>query len=577
MRPPALFLVLFLVLAPTAAAQTAPPAPTPQASPTPPRDNQSQEKTGTARLSGRVTAGDTGKPLRRALVRATPTDNPQPQPRSVSTDAEGHWELKSLPAGSYRIRVEKGGYVAIFYGQQRPFAQGKVVDVSDGQTVEKLDVALPRAGVITGVIFDEFGEPMTGARVSAMRYGYMNGQKRLMPLGTSAVTDDIGQYRLHGLTPGEYVISASTQTAIILGASDDRMGYAPTFYPGTAVSTDAQRVRVSEAQEVQQITFNMVATRVATISGTAVNASGKPINRGFISVSSFSESGGPMGFGTQLKPDGSFQFTNVAAGEYRIAVQYSPSADDNVMIGPGSFAGTEYASVAVTVAGRDVTVVSLVTATGGSARGRITFEGGMPPSVSPAPLMVSAPPTTAQLTPMMMGGGSARVRDDWTFEVSGLFDRRRFRIASAPPGWYLKSVSYEGADVIDSGIDFTQGAKVGNVDLVLTQHMPTISGSVLDARDKPASEYVVVAFAADSSKWGYQTRFVRTARPNQEGRFSLSGLPPEEYFVVALDYIEAGEETDAEQLEKWKSLATRVTLSEGETKPLNLKLASQLP
>jgi len=44
--------------------------------------------------------------------------------------------------------------------------------------------------------------------------------------------------------------------------------------------------------------------------------------------------------------------------------------------------------------------------------------------------------------------------------------------------------------------------------------------------------------------------------------------------VVALDYVETGEEYDPEQLEKWKSLATRVTLADAESKPLALKLAS---
>jgi len=100
---------------------------------------------------------------------------------------------------------------------------------------------------------------------------------------------------------------------------------------------------------------------------------------------------------------------------------------------------------------------------------------------------------------------------------------------------------------------------------------------VVDARDKPVSDYVVAAFSADSARWGYQTRYVRTARPNQEGRFSVTGLPPDDYFVVALDYVENGEESDPEQLDKWKSLATRITLAEGENKSLNLKLSSQMP
>ncbi|PYR94222.1 MAG: hypothetical protein DMF84_06645, partial [Acidobacteria bacterium] len=144
----------------------------------PVRDNQ-PEKVGTAVLSGRVLDAETGKPLRRALVRALSPDTPQG--RSVSTDADGRWRLKGLPAASYRISISKGGFVEISYGQKRPFEGGKVLDVADGQTIEKLDVSLPRAGVITGQVLDEFGEPVTGARVSAMRSRYVGGQRRLFP------------------------------------------------------------------------------------------------------------------------------------------------------------------------------------------------------------------------------------------------------------------------------------------------------------------------------------------------------------------------------------------------------------
>jgi protocatechuate 3,4-dioxygenase beta subunit len=579
MRPPALLgpcVISLVVIGAPALAQapspTPPPAQPPRGAPTPARDNQSQEKTGTARLSGRVTAGDTGKPVRRALVQLTSPDNPQG--RSISTDPDGRWELKTLPAGSYRIRVQKGGYVALFYGQQRPFAQGKVVDVSDGQVVDKLDVSLPRAGVISGVVLDEFGEPVTAARVTAMRYGYANGQRRLVGTGSSDSTDDIGQYRLYGLTPGEYVISATMGPMIILNASEDRMGYATTYYPGTPTAAEAQRVRVAEGQEIQQITFNMATSRVAVISGTASNAAGRPINRGYITLVSFNESGAQMGLGSQLKPDGSFSFSSVSPGEYRVSVQYTPDSDGNGSpIGPVGLS-TEYASVPITVNGRDVTGLSLVTTTGGSARGKLTFEGGLPASISPASIMVGATPMSMALS-TMMGGGSARVRDDWTFEVLGLFDRRRFRINTPPPGWYLKSVTQDGNDVTDTGIDFAQGQKVSNVEIVLTQRAAGFAGMVQDARDKPVNEYVVVAFSSDSSRWGYMTRYVRSARPNQEGRFSITGLPADEYFIVALDYVESGEETDPEQLEKWKSLATRVTLSDGESKSMTLKLVTQ--
>ena len=101
----------------------------------------------------------------------------------MSTDADGRWQIKTLPAGSYRVSVSKGGFVDIAYGQKRPFEGGKVLDLAEGQTIEKVDVSLPRAGVITGQVLDEFGEPVTGARVSAMRYRYVGGQRRMTAMG----------------------------------------------------------------------------------------------------------------------------------------------------------------------------------------------------------------------------------------------------------------------------------------------------------------------------------------------------------------------------------------------------------
>ena len=59
---------------------------------------------------------------------------------------------------------------------------------------------------------------------------------------------------------------------------------------------------------------------------------------------------------------------------------------------------------------------------------------------------------------------------------------------------------------------------------------------------------------------------------NQDGRYSIKGLPPHDYQLIALEYLEPGEEGDPEQLEKWKASAARVTLADGEPKVLTLKL-----
>ena len=101
-------------------------------------------------------------------------------------------------------------------------------------------------------------------------------------------TDDIGQFRLHGLSPGEYFVSAQMQAGLMFGQSDDKVGYGTTYFPGTAVQTEAQRVRVALGQETAQINITMATSRIATISGNAVSSSGRPITRGLLMLTSTS-------------------------------------------------------------------------------------------------------------------------------------------------------------------------------------------------------------------------------------------------------------------------------------------------
>src|SRR5207249_11121323 len=62
-------------------------------------------------------------------------------------------------------------------------------------------VALNPTGLISGRIFDEYGELVIGAEVRAMKSFYQRGGRILVPM-QSAVTDARGEYRLVWLPPG---------------------------------------------------------------------------------------------------------------------------------------------------------------------------------------------------------------------------------------------------------------------------------------------------------------------------------------------------------------------------------------
>jgi len=576
MRVPACALLVLLATSSSGAALQTSPAPSSPASGEPlqlavpgmPRDGQPRERTGTGRLAGRVVAADTGRPLRRALVRAMSPE--MGEPRSVSTDEDGRWELKELPAGRYTVLISKAGYINLSYGQRRPFQAGTILELAEGQALDKLDVTLPRAGVITGTVVDEFGDPMSNVRVMAMRNRFAAGQLRLVGMGPGDTTDDIGQYRLHGLTPGEYYIAANVMGGLMFGSSDDRVGYAQTFYPGTPVQAHAQRVAVAEGQEVPQVNFSLAVTRVATISGRVVDSAGRPLSSGMLMLSSVGSAGMPTGFGIPIRPDGSFTYSNVPPGEYRLQAQHITPDRVGFVGDPreGERIG-ETASLALNVTGEDITGISLITAPAATAAGRVRFEGGKP-AVAPGGLIVRATPLEVRGMPF---GGGSRVRDDWTFELTGLTELRRIDINNPPPGWYLKRVTYDGHDITDSGLEFREGQRMEGIEILLTQRTTELGGSVLDAASRPVDDYVVVAFSSDPSRWGYMSRAVRAIRPNQDGRFSVKGLPPGEYLVVAVDYLEPGEEGDPEQLERWRPQASSVTLKEGQPTTVTLRLA----
>jgi Carboxypeptidase regulatory-like domain len=232
----------------------------------PPRDNQ-QAKSGTAIVRGRVVAGDSGQPLRKAQVRImsniSPGSTQLPESRLVTTDASGRYEFKELPAGRYNLTASKGVYVSLQYGQLRPFEPGKPLEILDGQALERIDFALPRGSVITGRVVDEFGEPVSEVQVSAMRYQYTPAGRQLAMAGRQATTNDIGEYRLFALAPGDYYVSATLRGANTFERTDDRSGYAPTYYPSTADTASAQRLTVGVGQTLSEISISLLPIRTA--------------------------------------------------------------------------------------------------------------------------------------------------------------------------------------------------------------------------------------------------------------------------------------------------------------------------
>lgn len=528
---------------------------------------------GTARLRGHVFAADTGQPLRRAQVRIVAIEIREN--RMATTDENGAYEFKEVRAGRYTISASKGNYVNVSYGQQRPNDAPKPLEILDNQTVERVDLTLPRGSVITGRVVDEFGEPVSEVQIAAQRYQFMQGQRRLVPVGGSASTNDIGEFRLFGVAPGQYYLSATWRNTLGFnpngpngpnGNPSERTAYAPIYFPGTLNANEAQRITLTAGRELNDLVMMLKPVRASRVTGTATGADGKPLSPAFIMVMP-SDGGffGPAGT-AQVRPDGTFTITGLAPGSYALRAQK--------MGPPGD--GPETAMTSITVSGDDVSDLQLIAAKPSALTGRVIVDPAARSSL-PATLTIGVMPMNLVGIPAPPPP-PARIAEDMTFATKSPPGLMRLTLGGgfngSPAGWTIRSIRMNGADVTDAGVDIKPNEDISGIELELTNKLTTISGLVKNSRGEVSKDYTTIVFAQDKTRWTAGSRYQSAGRPDQDGRFKISGLPEGEYYIIAVDRLEPGQSGDPDFLESVRTRATSFSLREGETRTIDLRLNS---
>lgn len=525
---------------------------------------------GTAAIRGQIIAADNGVPLRRAQVRVASPD--ARESRVATTDAQGRFEFRELPAGRYTITGSKAGFVTLQYGQRRPSESGTPIELADGQTLDKVALALPRGSVLGGRITDEFGEPVANATVVAWRYGYQGGARRMTQAGQNSrdTTDDQGQYRLFGLPPGEYYVSAMLRGGPeVTDPMAETSGYSATYFPGTSNVAEASRVTLAVSQENTSVNFGLIATRLVRVSGQALMSDGSPATAGLVVLVPMTAAGRPGiamqqgGAGNRVDRNGTFRITNVAPGRYQVQARTG---------GGGANQQFELARMDLTVGNEDVEGLTLVMAPGATISGTVISDTGEPFDFKPQELQIGARLASPD-TSGAPGAQSARLNDDWSYTLRNVTDAVLLR-AIPPAGWTLKAVSINGQEITDTPMEFPPGHTVSGAQIVLTKKVSALSGLVTDARGNPVLDASVVVFPANEKLWTFQSRFIKAARPDQDGRYRVTALPADDYLVVAVQGLEDGQAGDPEFLAAIRDLGTKVAIGDGESKAIDVKLSA---
>ena len=580
---------------------------------TPAQKNAAPLPTGS--IAGHVAAADNGKPVKRARVMLTAPE--LRGARTVVTDASGAFEVTELPAGRYTVAVSKSGFIALSYGQRRPLQGGTPLQLPEGQQLKGIDFRLPRGGAIAGRIVDEDSEPIPGATVRVMRYQYLQGDRRLVPVGT-AQTDDRGSYRVWGLMPGDYYVSATARglgglagfgsngggpdpgaagrgargggngpgragggdaaggrdavgrlggalAALLAAQGDDEpVAYAPTYFPGVGSVNEAKPVTLGISQEMLDITFGLQLVRTARISGRVVNSDGTPITAGNIALTPEGATGGRaqigVRFGGRIERNGAFTLTNVPPGRYTLRARGADSDHP------------QYAQQPLSVGDGDVVDLVVMLTPGATIAGTIVFE-----AAQQQPEMTQVRVSAQAVDQMELGnpGGRINVDKNGRFEIDGIPAGAHLIRANAARGWTLKSVTIGGHETIDTPIDLRSGQRLTDVTIAFTSKLSQVSGTVTGEQGLPTTDCTVLAFPSDDRLWRPQSRHIMTARPDQNGKYQIKGLPPGDYYMAIVDPAVQGEWFDPAFLEEHRRGATRVVIGDGDVKTQDLRLGAK--
>jgi hypothetical protein len=461
----------------------------------------------------------------------------------------------------------------MYHGQKSLSDEPKWINVSEGQEVRDIDIVLLPGGVIEGRVVDESGEPVVRANVVALRWERRDGQELLARSREGTATNDRGEYRLFGLMPGDYSLSASLPDAQMSFTNDPGRrsantgsGYAMMYFPGTTDVTEAERVTLKPAQSLSNIDIVFRPVPLARVAGVLVSSEGKLLDGAHVILTRSTSFGGTVGF-SRVADTGAFRIDRVPPGRYILQAYSVPRTVIETIARTGRSApladapGLEFGVLPITVTG-DVDEITITTAPAGRIRGKVTLDGRPVQPSGGRPMLIRAIPAAPDA--IAAGATVVPVQGDGFFSASGMLGRFILRVDQITPPLSLMRVERDSADVTDVGISIGADEDVSDIRVMLTTTPTRLDGRVASRTGSASGEFadsMVLVFSEDAERWSLPaTRYVTRTRPDREGSFHVSGLPPGRYLAVALAGVESDRLDDPGLLKRASTLATRVMI-----------------
>jgi len=499
-------------------------------------------------ISGRV-VNESGQPL--PFTQVSVSGYGGGQGWVATTDADGNFQLTNLPPIAYLISVAAAGYVP----RPRDPDVNPIGYYHAGDTVR---LEMMKGGVITGTVTKANGEPVVSIKVDAYLVRDYKGQRpRYSNPVRSQQTDDRGIYRIYGLAPGTYIVSARGEFVSNYEVSpfNDKT---PTFAPSSPRDT-ASEITVNVGDEVADVDIRYRDETGHSISGRVTSAKADALEQGVdISLVSVLNGFEQTGVDAYQRPGApGFTFNGVADGEYEMIAQtYSPA-------GSWSVSGAQR----IKVSGADITGVELSIKPLASIAGAVVLEdskivecqGKRRPVLGE--IVIGAyhnEKNTAKDQPQFLWGFGAPLTPD----SRGAFRLRdlaagQYRFVTRPLAkyWYLKSIAWptlskaaqanQPLDAARSWTTVNAGDSFSGLVITFAAGATSLQGRIETTKGNLLPRAFVYLAPAEPEKREDILRYFAALAEN-DGSFAVGNVPPGRYWVLA----KPAAESDSNMLSK---------------------------
>jgi len=474
---------------------------------------------------------------------------------TATTDAAGKFQFEKVDPGDYYLTAKHAGFMDETYKPTgKDSVQGRL-HLSPGRELSEVEFRLIPQGAVSGKVVDEDGDPVASAMVTASTYSFAEGHRKLQ-LTDNGTTNDRGEFRLGKLPAGRYYLNAEIINIDAMGSvppppKDDapETGYVATYFPATTDVQQAEAVEVKPAGDVPGFVIHLQKSRVVRVKGALAGADGKPLRSAQIILMSAAHPGS-MRMTMVNNPEGKFEMANVPPGAYMAITMQMNGASPSMTMQP------------LIVPNENLTDIKLGMAPEGKLQGRVVVAGDGKVALKGLRVML----TGDEDAPVMPS--TAAVDESGAFALAKVapvpYDLRLPRV---PDGAYLKSVLWNGREILGQPLDLSAGAG-GDLQVILGT-----DGAKLDAAvsgdDKPVADATVVLLPEDAGRRYPET--TSSEETDDTGHAAFQDVPPGNYLLFAWEKVEPGAWFDPAFVKAIASQGAKVTIGPKESQRVQIK------